>query len=128
MLQQFYQKRLALPWKEFADDYRLEIASSGYASGDVWTDEAGFNKKGQIIYNEADIVGIGEINNYIWEVKPMGGDPEYQLLKYTQLTGFIRGGYPANNDSGHRLAHINGLYGELDLKMYLSYDGDGGTD
>lgn len=49
LLQQFYQKRLALAWKEFAEDYRLEIASSGYASGDVWADEAGFNKKGQII-------------------------------------------------------------------------------
>ncbi len=49
LLQQFYQKRLALPWKEFAEDYRLEIASSGYASGDIWAEEGGFNKKGQII-------------------------------------------------------------------------------
>lgn len=35
LLQQFYQKRLALPWKEFAEDYRLEIASSGYNQGGI---------------------------------------------------------------------------------------------
>lgn len=49
LLQQFYQKRLALPWKEFAEDYRLEIASGSYNSGDVWEEEAGFNKLGEII-------------------------------------------------------------------------------
>lgn len=49
LLQQFYQKRLALPWKEFAEDYKLEIASSGYKSGDDWDMEAGFNAKGEII-------------------------------------------------------------------------------
>lgn len=49
LLQQFYQKRLALPWKEFAEDYRLEIASGSYNSGDVWDEEAGFNKFGEII-------------------------------------------------------------------------------
>lgn len=49
LLQQFYQKRLALPWKEFAEDYRLEIASGSYVSGDTWSEEAGFNIKGEII-------------------------------------------------------------------------------
>ena len=49
LLQQFYQKRLALAWREFAEDYRLEIASGGYNSGDVWDEEAGFNKLGEII-------------------------------------------------------------------------------
>lgn len=49
LLQQFYQKRLALPWKEFAEDYRLEIASGSYNSSDVWDEEAGFNKLGEII-------------------------------------------------------------------------------
>ena len=49
LLQQFYQKRLALPWKEFAEDYRLEIASSGYNQGESWSEEGGFNKKGEII-------------------------------------------------------------------------------
>jgi len=49
LLQQFYQKRLALPWKEFAEDYRLEIASSGYNSGDAWAEEGGFNKTAEII-------------------------------------------------------------------------------
>ncbi len=49
LLQQFYQKRLALPWREFAEDYKLDISSSGYRSGDVWEDEGGFNKKGEII-------------------------------------------------------------------------------
>ncbi len=49
LLQQFYQKRLALPWREFAEDYRLEIASGSYMSGDTWDEEAGFNRKGEII-------------------------------------------------------------------------------
>lgn len=49
LLQQFYQKRLALPWKEFAEDYKLEIASSGYKSGEDWELEGGLNKKGEII-------------------------------------------------------------------------------
>lgn len=49
LLQQFYQKRLALPWKEFAEDYKLEIASSGYKSGETWELEGGFNKNGEII-------------------------------------------------------------------------------
>lgn len=49
LLQQFYQKRLALAWREFAEDYRLEIASGSYNSGDDWNEEAGFNKLGEII-------------------------------------------------------------------------------
>ena len=49
LLQQFYQKRLALAWREFAEDYRLEIASGSYNSSDVWDEEAGFNKLGEII-------------------------------------------------------------------------------
>ena len=49
LLQQFYQKRLALAWREFAEDYRLEITSGSYNSGDVWDEEAGFNKLGEII-------------------------------------------------------------------------------
>lgn len=49
LLQQFYQKRLALAWREFAEDYRLEIASGSYNSGYVWDEEAGFNKLGEII-------------------------------------------------------------------------------
>ena len=49
LLQQFYQKRLALAWREFAEDYRLEIASGSYNSGDTWDEEAGFNKLGEII-------------------------------------------------------------------------------
>ena len=49
LLQQFYQKRLALAWREFAEDYRLEIASGSYNSGDSWEEEAGFNKLGEII-------------------------------------------------------------------------------
>ena len=49
LLQQFYQKRLALAWREFADDYQLEIASGSYNSGDAWDEEAGFNKLGEII-------------------------------------------------------------------------------
>lgn len=49
LLQQFYQKRLALPWREYAEDYRMEIATSGYRMGELWDEEAGVNRYGQVI-------------------------------------------------------------------------------
>lgn len=49
LLQQFYQKRLALPWREYAEDYRMEIATSGYRMGELWEEEAGVNRYGQVI-------------------------------------------------------------------------------
>lgn len=49
LLQQFYQKRLALPWREYAEDYRMEIATSGYRMGEFWEGEAGVERNGQIV-------------------------------------------------------------------------------
>jgi Phage terminase large subunit (GpA) len=48
-LKQFYQKRLALPWREYAEDYKLEITRSGYHKGELWEDEAGVNARGQLV-------------------------------------------------------------------------------
>ena len=49
LLQQFYQKRLALPWREWVEDYKLEITRSGYRLGDVWEDEAAIDRQGRIV-------------------------------------------------------------------------------
>ena len=38
-LQQFYQKRLALPWDEFQEDYHIETTPSDYRMGEPWEDE-----------------------------------------------------------------------------------------
>ena len=46
-LKQFYQKRLALPWRKYAEDYKLEITRSGYHKGELWEDEAGVNARDQ---------------------------------------------------------------------------------
>ena len=49
LLQQFTQKRLALPWREFADDQEFEIAPSGYKRGDLWEREACVDTRGRIL-------------------------------------------------------------------------------
>jgi phage terminase large subunit GpA-like protein len=49
LLQQFYQKRLALPWKEFAEDFKVEITTSGYALGDDWSEEAALDSRSRIL-------------------------------------------------------------------------------
>jgi hypothetical protein len=45
----FYQKRLALPWRDFVDDFRLEIEPSGYRLGESWEQEAALDAKGRIL-------------------------------------------------------------------------------
>jgi hypothetical protein len=57
-LKQFYQKRLAVPWREYEEDYKLEITRGGYRKGELWEDEAGVNARGQIVaapYEPGDI-------------------------------------------------------------------------
>ncbi len=49
LLQQFYQKRLGLPWREYVEDFKLEITRSGYRMGDVWEEEAGLDKQGTLL-------------------------------------------------------------------------------
>jgi len=49
LLQQFYQKRLGLPWREYVEDFKLEITRSGYRMGDLWEDEAGVEPTGRIV-------------------------------------------------------------------------------
>lgn len=49
LIQQFIQKRLALPWREYEEDYKLEIVRSGYRKGESWEETAGVTPKGQII-------------------------------------------------------------------------------
>lgn len=49
LLQQFYQKRLALPWREFVEDFKVEIATSAYRMGEDWESEAALGKRGKVI-------------------------------------------------------------------------------
>jgi hypothetical protein len=58
-LKQFFQKRLAQPWREYEEDYKLEITRGGYRKGELWEDEAGVNARGQIVaapFEPGDIV------------------------------------------------------------------------
>ena len=49
LLQQFYQKRLALPWREYVEDYKMEIANCGYRKGESWEEEGGINRFGKVV-------------------------------------------------------------------------------
>jgi hypothetical protein len=49
LLQQFYQKRLGLPWREYVEDYKLEIIRSGYKRGETWEEEGAIDSKGRVI-------------------------------------------------------------------------------
>ncbi|PTX92086.1 hypothetical protein DB346_24370 [Verrucomicrobia bacterium LW23] len=48
-LKKFYQKRLALPWKDYLEDFKIEIVRSGYRMGELWDDEAALDRAGRII-------------------------------------------------------------------------------
>jgi len=48
-LRQFYQKRLGLPWREYLEDFKLEITPGGYRMGQTWDDEAAVDKRGQLL-------------------------------------------------------------------------------
>ena len=48
-LRQFYQKRLALPWRDYLEDFKLEIMPSGYRLGETWDDEAAVSKHGKLL-------------------------------------------------------------------------------
>ncbi|QYY34597.1 terminase gpA endonuclease subunit [Ruficoccus sp. ZRK36] len=49
LLQQFYQKRLALPWREYVEDYKMEIATCGYRKGESWEEEGGITRQGKVV-------------------------------------------------------------------------------
>ena len=49
LLKGFYNKRLALPWREDADDFRVEITRSGYQMGELWPEEGGIDARGNIL-------------------------------------------------------------------------------
>ncbi len=49
LLQQFYQKRLGLPWRESVEDYKLEIATSGYKMGELWEEEGGVDSRSRVV-------------------------------------------------------------------------------
>ena len=44
----FYQKRLALPWNELREDFKMEIERSNYLMGDPWAEEAVIWRDGTI--------------------------------------------------------------------------------
>jgi hypothetical protein len=45
----FYQKRLALPWNDDLEDFKMEIAASPYTFADGWEREGRIDRKGRII-------------------------------------------------------------------------------
>lgn len=47
LLQQFYQKRLALPWRDYVEDFKLEIAKCGYRMGELWDEEGALDPYGR---------------------------------------------------------------------------------
>jgi phage terminase large subunit GpA-like protein len=49
LLQQFYQKRLALPWREYFEDFKVEITTSGYRMGEPWEQEGALNARGEVL-------------------------------------------------------------------------------
>lgn len=49
LLKQFYQKRLAVAWREYEEDFKLEIERTGYRKGDAWDDEAAISHQGKIL-------------------------------------------------------------------------------
>lgn len=42
LLRQFYQKRLAIPWTEFTEDFTIEQSLAEYCMGEPWEEEASF--------------------------------------------------------------------------------------
>jgi hypothetical protein len=49
LIQQFYQKRLALAWREYLEDYKLDIVPGGYLKGESWDGEAGVDAHGRLV-------------------------------------------------------------------------------
>lgn len=49
LLKIFYQKRLAIPWKDMYSDYKMEIESSEYSLGEEWEEECGILRSGAIV-------------------------------------------------------------------------------
>ena len=47
LIQQFYQKRLGLAWREYLEDYKLEIVPGGYLKGEGWEMIAGVDASGR---------------------------------------------------------------------------------
>lgn len=48
-LKQFWQKRLAIPWREYVEDYKLEIVTASYRKGEPWECAAGINRQGKVV-------------------------------------------------------------------------------
>jgi phage terminase large subunit GpA-like protein len=49
LLKIFYQKRLAIPWKDLYEDYKLEITRSTYLEGEPWAEECTILRSGAIV-------------------------------------------------------------------------------
>ena len=48
-LKNFYQKRLALAWGDFGEDFSVEISPSGYAMGEDWELEGALGAKSEML-------------------------------------------------------------------------------
>lgn len=66
---------------------------------------------------EADIVAT-KGKRYVWEVKPILGNPNNQLSKYTNKTGFVR---------GYNIGNIKNIPICGRIKMTITFDSRGGA-
>jgi phage terminase large subunit GpA-like protein len=49
LLKIFYQKRLAIPWRDLYEDYKMEIVRSTYLEGEPWAEECSILRDGSIV-------------------------------------------------------------------------------
>lgn len=49
LLKIFYQKRLAMPWRENLEDFKMEIEASPYRFASMWEREGRINRRGEIL-------------------------------------------------------------------------------
>jgi hypothetical protein len=79
-LKQFYQRRLAPPWRDYQEDFRLEITPSGYRLGETWeiAEDAGDDYLAQMDSEQRVRKGgkwlwerIGKRPNHYWDCEAM---------------------------------------------------------
>lgn len=63
LLKQFYQKRLGLPWREYVEDFKLEIVKSGYKRGETWEEMGAIDPRSQAVLcaplpDRANLIGL----------------------------------------------------------------------
>lgn len=50
----FYQKRLALPWNDCREDFKMAIDQSNYSEGEPWDEECIITRRGEVVARPAE--------------------------------------------------------------------------